>query len=355
MLTITPKELTRALALCKQVTERRVTIPVLAMIRLTGEGSALKVQATDLDNYLTVDAECGCTEPLDVLLRPDVLAHFARHAQGLITIKREGDNVKLTSGDISAEFFDVIPVEDWPEMRQPDGATATIPEVDFVELLRHTRPFISTEETRYYLNGVYLHAPEGKLIGAATDGHRIAEYSTGVNWFDRSHILPTKAAKIIALASKKGNGALDVTTDNDVNRCSLRFVAQGWTLTCKTIDGTFPDYSRVFPKFEAQKIVVTVAQAAAMALSGKRSPWGSMAVKIKPDDGVMRSDSQPHGYTMTAPCAGTGAAFGLNLSYLKDVLRRHEVVRFEGDGAGNPFWMRTDNAKLRMVIMPMRV
>ena len=351
MLTITPKELTRALALCKQVTERRVTAPVLAMIRLTGGGSTLKVQATDLDNYLTVEAECECAEPLDVLLRPDVLAHFARHAQALITIKREGDNVKLTSGDISAEFFDVIPVDDWPEMRQPDGTTATISEADFVELLRHTRPFISTKETCYYLNGVYLHAPEGNLIGVATDGHRIAEYSTGADWFARSHILPTKAAKIIAIASKKGNGALEVTTDNDVNRCSLRFVAQGWTLTCKTIDGTFPDYSRVLPKFEAPTIVVNVAQAAAMALSG----GDARAAQIDPTEGKITTGARYAGHTMTAPCTGTGAAFGLNLSYLKDVLRRHEVVRFEGDGAKSPFWMRTDNAKLRMVIMPMRV
>ena len=351
MLTITPKEVTRALTLCKQVTERRNTIPVLAMIRLTGKGSALKVQATDLDNYLTVEAECDCTEQLDVLLRPDVLAHFARHAQGLITIKREGDNVKLTSGDISAEFFDVITVDDWPEMRQPDGATATISEADFVELLRHTRTFISTEETRYYLNGVYLHAPEGKLIGASTDGRRIAESCTGSDWFDRSHILPTKAAKIIAIASKKGNGALEVMTDNDVNRCAMRFVAQGWKLTCKTIDGTFPDYSRVFPKFEAPTIVVTIAQAAAMALSR----GGDRAARIDPTEGKITTVGRFDGHIMTAPCTGRGGAFALNLSHLQDVLRRHEVVRLEGDGDQSPFWMRTDNAKLRMVIMPMRV
>jgi DNA polymerase III subunit beta len=353
MITITAKELTRALALCKMVTKRRNTIPVLGMVRLTASGNTLEVSATDLDNYMTVRAECECTEPLDVLLAPRVLIHFARHAQGLITIQRDGEKVKFTSGGISAEFAKLIPVEDWPVMREPSGATVTIGEAEFTELLHHTRPFISTEETRYYLNGVYLHAPEGKLTAAATDGHRIVEYSAGVPWFNKGHILPRKAAQVIAIAAKKGNGALEVTTDNDVNRCVLRFVAQDWTLTCKTIDGTFPDYSRVFPQWDAPKIVANVAKAAAMALT--RQSWEGRAVKIMPDSGAMQTDSLSDCFTIAAPCSGHGGAFGLNLAYLQDVMRRHDTIRLEGVSAGDPFWIRTDNPKLRMVIMPMRV
>lgn len=124
MITITPKELTRALALCKLVTERRRKTPVLSMIRLTSQEDRLNIQATDLDNYLTVQAESSVTKDIDILLRPDVLAHFAKHATAPIEIRREGDTVKLTSGDLSAEFFDLIPTEDWPMMRADAALTA---------------------------------------------------------------------------------------------------------------------------------------------------------------------------------------------------------------------------------------
>src|SRR5688572_24752605 len=181
-LLIEKSALLKALQHVTSVVERRNTIPILANVSLRAEGGALHFKATDLDIEVTETAPAeivaagSITAPAHTL--HDIVRKLPDGAQ--IEMSRQGDDgrIALTAGP-SRFLLACLPADDFPDLGLSGMSHHfEIPAHDLKALIEKTRFAISTEETRYYLNGIYLHAietPEGwRLRAVATDGHRLA-------------------------------------------------------------------------------------------------------------------------------------------------------------------------------------
>lgn len=360
-LTVDANELRNAVAFVRQAVERRNTIPVIGMLRLmtvpAGDGIALHLTGTDLDIQLETTIPADLTGPdLSTTIAPTLLLQMIRWHDGPVHMVMGEDRIlRLTVGDMKSAIREVCPATDFPEgiVGHDWKHVDQIPQAQLHKLLTAVAPCISTEETRYYLNGIYLHTCEGKLRGVATDGHRLAVYDIDAAWPSRfKAIMPRKSVGILALKMAKSNEAVTVSAihgkDDYIPR--LRIEADGWTMMTKIIDGTFPDYTRVIPP-ENKTIQATISYAAI-----RRFPFIERVtgITIHPDAKVM-SVTSPDGNTVEMPVTGQGGPFGFNLYYLLDFAKRTTALRIEGENDRAPFRILTDDPNLLQVLMPMRM
>ena len=359
-LTVDANELRNAVAFVRQAVERWNTIPVIGMLRLmtvpAGDGHALHLTGTDLDIQLETTIPADLTGPdLSTTIAPTLLLQMIRWHDGPVHMVMGEDRIlRLTVGDMKSAIREVCPATDFPEgiVGHDWKAVDQIPQAQLHKLLTAVAHCISTEETRYYLNGIYLHTCEGKLRGVATDGHRMAVYDTDTAWPSRfKAILHHKSVAILARKMARSNEVVTVSATvekDDIRR--LRIEADGWTMMTKIIDGTFPDYTRVIPPKD-DTIQTTISYAAI-----RRFPVFEhrMGVTIHPDAKVM-SVTSPDGNTVEMPVTGQGGPFGFNLYYLLDLAKRTTALRIEGKDASAPFRILTDDPNLLQVLMPRRM
>ena len=264
-----------------------------------------------------------------------------------------------------------LPRDDFPVIVEGDLPTSfEIPARTFAELIDRTRFAISTEETRYYLNGIFLHvSDEGRpvLKAAATDGHRLARYTIdqpeGADGMP-DVIVPRKA---VAELRKLLEESLDGNVLVDLSASKVRFTLGGEggvVLTSKLIDGTFPDYSRVIPTgndkllrldpksfYEGVDRVATIATEKTRAVKmGLERDKVTLSV-TSPDNGTA-AEEVPADYT------AEGFEIGFNANYLKDILSQidSDTVELHLADAGAPTLIRKDDKSPALyVLMPMRV
>lgn len=390
--------LKKALAFARQAIERRNTISVLRMVRFDfGQDDAARVtlRGTDLDIAvsMTIDAD-HVSEWFSLLLQPAPLADFLQHVgpDAMVRFSVMGDKVRVTAEDCGLTMTPLDDLLAWPwfgEVLTRNECVSHSAQIDpdvLRRALTSTIPAISTEETRYYLNGIFLHKnqldPEQGFSLCAADGHRLALVNTGLPADLPDAILPRKSAKILNRAlAKTGNGApLDVFSGQVIQGRKARvldeagnvtqeeelqlsaplmtFTGPNWTIATKTIDGTYPDYTRVIPKHDEEHpvtISVTVTAKDLLRLPSFGPAFGpARAVKIDPAAGTMSVDDMD-GNTAFVPCQGRGETFGMNRIYLKEFIVPYGSARLESTSYGDPFRVLTDDPNLVQVIMPMRV
>ena len=245
--------LLKALSPIQSVVERRGTIPILANVRLEADKGQLRLTATDMDiaivEKVTADvAEKGATT---------VPAHMFYE---IVRKLPDGSNIQLVEADkgkliISAGqsrfSLSSLPIDDFPVMAEGDlPHSFTITPAECKALLEKTRFAISTEETRYYLNGVYLHAANNQgaavLRAVATDGHRLARMEVGLPEGAENIpgvIIPRKTINELYKLVEGGGEKVEIS----LSESKIRFSVGHAVLVSKLIDGTFPDYERVIP------------------------------------------------------------------------------------------------------------
>lgn len=357
-------DLKRALAFAMQSVERRNTIPVLGTVRITASADGIEVRGTDLDIECAATAEViSATGPIDITMPPRLLADLLRWAEGEVTISRENDLITIRVDDVEATVRELCPVGDWPAMIGTVGTAIEISEARLQKALTATIACISTEETRYYLNGVFLHDKDG-LRAVATDGYRMAVYDTGETWPFQGMIVPRKTVAILHRAMKAGsnrtvevkaapdpkNSDATLAPKHSANRIEVK--GDGWTILSKTIDATFPDYTRVIPQ-PSQNITAVLIDAALRRFP--KSDERSRAVKIDPTTGRM-SWKNYDGIEVSMPVQATGdREIGFNMGYLIAFASRAGTIRLETQGPGDPARVLTDDPALLQVLMPMRV
>lgn len=255
-LSVAVADIRAALAAASRVVERRNTIPILSHVRLAAEGDRLTITATDLDLELrtAIPAEIG--QPGATAL-PGALLHDIVKKLGKsdrLTIAPDGALYRLSSGR-SKWHLNALSESDFPDLTAGEFPTRfSLPTASVKEIADRLSFAISSEETRYYLNGVYLHAPviagEPKLRAVATDGHRLSRLT-----LDQPEgagampgiIIPRKmVAELAKLAEAHGKGG-GGTAEVEVSETKIRFAFGDTILTSKLIDGTFPAYDRVVP------------------------------------------------------------------------------------------------------------
>ena len=321
------KDLARAVTAALMVVEKRNTIAVLGTIRLrVAEGMAV-VLATDLD--IDVSVTIPAEGEGDKLMPPKVLAHVLKHGGPVVSITSDGDGSIVQSGDLTIRLRSHIEPEDWPDRKPFKGVRATMGQMgDLQRALRAALVSVSTEETRYYLNGVLFEQSDGgKLHLVSTDGHRMTMATVpACAWATTDkHIVPTKAVQIITrLFNPISNFTIEV--DADGNPWML-VTAGNIALRFKSIDGTYPNYQRVIPVIPdppAVRFSVSGDALAKLYLDGESNP----AVSCDPAAGTMTIGKSCDVQTVL-PLVGTGPEgkpIGFNLKYLRAFCPPGEAV-----------------------------
>ncbi|MBH1943727.1 DNA polymerase III subunit beta [Erythrobacter sp. YJ-T3-07] len=372
--TIERATLLRCLSHVQSVVERRNTIPILSNVLIDADaGGGVKVMATDLDLQVVETMTAASVEGAGAItVSAHLLFDIARKLPDGSQVSLEtADNRMVVKAGRSRFQLPTLPRDDFPVIVEGELPTSfELPARELAELIDRTRFAISTEETRYYLNGIFLHVSDEArpvLKAAATDGHRLARYT-----LDRPEgaegmpdvIVPRKA---VGELRKLLEEALDSNVQIDLSASKIRFALGGEggvVLTSKLIDGTFPDYSRVIPtgndkllRLDPKAFFQGVDRVATIATEKTR------AVKMGLDeDKVTLSVTSPDNGTaaeeIAAEYKSEGFEIGFNANYLKDILGQidSDTVELHLADAGAPTLIRRDeNSPALYVLMPMRV
>jgi DNA polymerase-3 subunit beta len=363
--------LLKAVAQAQSVVERRNTIPILANVLIEAEGDRVKFRATDLDIEIVDKApaqveRAGATTVSAVLLH-EIVRKLPDGA--LVSISEDSASRRLTVQAGRSNFnLATLPREDFPVMASSEYASNfSAPAPVLRRLFDKSKFAISTEETRYYLNGVYMHVSEadgGKVLRCvATDGHRLARIDAE---------LPEGAGDMPGvIVPRKTVGELRKLLDDDdmkvavsVSETKVRFATPDITLTSKVIDGTFPDYTRVIPQGNTKRLEVDAAEfAQAVDRVATVSSERSRAVKLALDEdrlvlSVNAPDSGVAEEELAVAYGDERLEIGFNAKYLLEIASQvdRENAVFFFNSSGDPTLMREGNDTTAVyVVMPMRV
>lgn len=363
--------LLRAVSQAQSVVERRNTIPILANVLIEAEGDTVSFRATDLDIEVVDRANAmveraGATTVSAVTLH-EIVRKLADGA--LVTLADDPTNGRLTVQAGRSTFqLATLPKEDFPVMSTTEyGANFSCAAPVLRRLFDKSKFAISTEETRYYLNGVFFHIAESEggpvLRAVATDGHRLARIDAD---------LPNGAQGMPGvIVPRKTVGELRKLLDDDeariavsVSETKIRFATPEITLTSKVIDGTFPDYARVIPLNNTRRMEVDAADfAKAVDRVATVSSERSRAVKMALDEdrlvlSVNAPDAGNAEEELAVAYGDERLEIGFNAKYLLEIASQvdRENAVFMFSGPGEPTLMREGNDTSAIyVVMPMRV
>ncbi|MBC7163652.1 MAG: DNA polymerase III subunit beta [Roseovarius sp.] len=363
--------LLKAVAQAQSVVERRNTIPILANVLIEAEGERVQFRATDLDIEIVDKApaqveRAGATTVSAVLLH-EIVRKLPDGA--LVSIAEDSASGRLTVQAGRSKFsLATLPKEDFPVMASSEYASNfAVPAPVLRRLFDKSKFAISTEETRYYLNGVYLHVAEadgGRVLRCvATDGHRLARIDAE---------LPEGAADMPGvIVPRKTVGEVRKLLDDDdmtiavsVSETKIRFATPAITLTSKVIDGTFPDYTRVIPQGNTRRLEVDAAEfAQAVDRVATVSSERTRAVKLALDEdrlvlSVNAPDSGAAEEELAVAYGDERLEIGFNAKYLLEIASQvdRENAVFLFNAPGDPALVREGNDTTAVyVVMPMRV
>lgn len=409
--TIERATLLRGLSHVQSVVERRNTIPILSNVLIEAQASgALRLMATDLDLQIdetipaAVDQPGAITVPAHTLF--DIVRKLPEGAQ--VALSAADGRIIVNAG--RAKFtLATLPRDDFPMIAEGELPTVfELPAETLKQIIDKTRFAISTEETRYYLNGIHFHMIDAWTLRAvATDGHRMfwadikipgAEIARDGVFARRGIIVPrdiicrivTKFAKCdevaftvgrqqVANAPARAEGTAPMQQGMPRAAFAAKVGEMAVTYSGKTIDGTFPDYRRVIPASASWHMTVPVgplrrAAHACVAAGSGRAPGVTLARRGKTlecsvsADWAVRSTDRERVRIAVPITASAGlpdnSEVGVNGNYLLACLANctGETVTMGSEWTGErdpsfcPIRMSDDgNADFGMVLMPMRV
>jgi DNA polymerase-3 subunit beta len=364
--TIERATLLKSLGHVQSVVERRNTIPILSNVLIEArDDNSIRLMATDLDLQVdesvpaTVSQAGATTVPAHTLF--DIVRKLPEGSQVELDV---ADGKMHLSAGRSRFHLSTLPRDDFPVISEGELPTSfELPAATLRQMIDKTRFAISSEETRYYLMGIFLHVADDQLRAAATDGHRLARVvipkPDGADGMP-DVIIPRKCVQELRKLLDEVEGTVEVS----LSGTKVRFGLGSAVLTSKLIDGTFPDYNRVIPtandkllKLDPKTFSAGVDRVSTIASEKTR------AVKMSVDrDKVTLSVTSPESGTATeelpADYGSDGLEIGFNARYLLDILGEIEGDTVEvhlADAAAPTLLRENDNSNALYVLMPMRV
>jgi DNA polymerase-3 subunit beta len=364
--TIERATLLKSLGHVQSVVERRNTIPILSnvLIEARDDGS-LRLMATDLDLQVDESVAAQVSQAGATTVPAHTFFEIVRKLP-------EGSQVELSAADGKMQVIagrsrfnlSTLPRDDFPVIAEGELPTRfELPAATLRQIIDKTRFAISSEETRYYLMGIFLHVADDKLKAAATDGHRLARITLprpeGAEGMP-DIIIPKKCVQELRKLLDEVEGTAEVS----LSPTKVRFGLGSAVLTSKLIDGTFPDYNRVIPtgndkllKLDPKSFAAGVDRVATIASEKTR------AVKMSVDrDKITLSVTSPESGTATEEIAADYGSdnleIGFNARYLLDILGQIEGDTVEvhlADAAAPTLLRENDGSPALYVLMPMRV
>lgn len=369
-LSIDRAALLRSLGHMQSVVERRNTIPILSNVLMRAEDGVLSMSSTDMDLEINesvaanVSTSGATTAPAHTL--HDIVRKFPDGSEVEISLNAEGTQMTVSAG--RSQFkLSCLPVADFPEIAIGDlPHNFSLPASDLRALIDRTKFAMSTEETRYYLNGIYVHEADNEgvkvLRAVSTDGHRLARFEMPLPEGASDMpgvIIPRKTIGEIRKLIEEAADLIQISLSENKVRFSFDHVV----MTSKLIDGTFPDYQRVIPQGN-DKIVEVDPKIFSKAIDrvSTISDGKSRALKIALNGKQM---------TLSASSAESGSAteemeiygdavmeIGFNAKYLLDI-----TSQIEGEGcrltladSGSPTIIQDNSDPSALyVLMPLRV
>lgn len=370
--------LKKAVKLCRHVITRKHTIPILGFLRLKAEADgSIWAAGTNLDTEvkaaLSGSGSGDCTLPARTL--GEFLAGAGLTTDDEVTIRTDGERIAIRAGGMTLRLAP-LPVEDWPAMKMPtkQGSRVTFPEGTLPWLLNYVRPAISTEEARYYLNGIFLTGGAEGIRAVATDGHRLAARLLRLDASapEFAEIVPRTMLAVLLDAAGPGEVDAEIWAHKPKEEGvppimpRARFSGADWAISTKLIDGTFPDWKRILPTEEAPRLTLDGKQARRFVRASKAiaQQCGFRAVKIeKPKGGaacLSANDPSEGAVAMDVTAAATIGfpdAVGFNRLYLQDALDAagsgNDLTICMADN-GSPMRIVPPNDTDIFVVMPMR-
>ncbi len=365
--------LIKALAHIQSVAEKRNTIPILANTRLEVSRGKLTLTATDMEIAVVEEIEASAsrdgatTAPAATLY--DIVRKLPDGAEVELDLNPETQKLRLRAGKFETTLV-TLPVEDFPSMTAGQLPHRFIlAALTLRALIDRTRFAISTEETRYYLNGIYVHATQGTdgpvLRAVATDGHRLARVEEPVPDGAAGMpgvIIPRKTVAELRKLIDEQDGEIEI----GLSDTRIQFRAGAVMLTSKLIDGTFPEYERVIPQGNDKVLRVgkkdfsdAVARVAAISSERSRPIKMSLAADlltlsaVSPEQGFASEELDSDYVTYAA----TPLEIGFQARYLNDITDQigGEVEFFFSDGSAPTLVRDAADPSALYVLMPMRV
>ncbi|MDJ0930905.1 DNA polymerase III subunit beta [Breoghania sp.] len=369
--TLERTDILKSLTHVHRVVERRNTIPILSNVLIRADGGELRLKATDLDLEICetvpalVEAPGATTVPAHMLY--DIVRKLPEGSQVVMETSSDQATLEVRAGR-SRFALQMLPESDFPDLTAGDFSHFfEIAAADFRRLIDRTQFAISTEETRYYLNGIYFHCvetPEGNRFRAvATDGHRLAQAEI---------VAPVGAVGMPGIiVPRKTVGEIQKLLDEpeanvaiELSETKIRLTTGPVILTSKLIDGTFPDYGRVIPQGNDKELQVErdEFEKAVDRVSTISSERGR-AVKLAMSEGRMvltvnNPDSGSATEELVVDYNSEPIEIGFNSRYLLDIAGQltSETAIFHLADPGSPTLVQNSGADDTLyVLMPMRV
>lgn len=361
-------ELVEALKFVGGVVERRNTIPIAAHVLVECDGSRLSLRATDFEMQALASVEAAGGKDAFTADAAKLLAAVGSLAAERVALAVADGRLVVTGGR-ARRTLATLPAPDFPKFEAAGEGARRIemPASRLARTLASVRWAVSTEATRYYLNGICLRSADGGLDAVATDGHRLARLRVaeidGVEELDV--IVPTKAVDQLLRLLDASDAAVALTIDSD----KIDLAVGERRLVARLIEGRFPDYVRVIPVGNADLLTVTAGEmgraagavAAVIDAEGDKIKFKGLrltlgeAVEIEGGDRGSAQAMEP----VDAQFAGEAGAVGLNAQYLRDMMRAFDseaVVEMAFAGPKAPVLVTSAAAPdLTAVLMPMNV
>jgi len=369
-ITIERSELIKSLGHVQSVVERRNTIPILSNVKIEAAEGRLTLNATDMDLDMVDSVGANVETPGAITVSAHTLYDIVRKLPegSQVELNASGDGQMQLSAGRSRFTLSCLPTDEFPVLsggELPHNFNVTAAELR--SLIDRTKFAISTEETRYYLNGIYLHKADRDgvdvLRAVATDGHRLASVEAPLPTGSENMpgvIVPRKAVTELRKLIDESGDEVAIS----MSESKIRFSFDNAVLTSKLIDGTFPDYQRVIPSGNDKDMEVNCklfsdAVDRVSAISSEKS----RAIKLVLSSGLLAlsASSPEHGSAeeeIEVTYEGDSVEIGFNSAYLLDITRQIEgdtALVSLADGNSPTILREMDDASALYVIMPMRV
>ena len=351
------------------VVEKKNTLPILANVLIEAFEDKIQISATDLDIIITEKITAEIIKQGSTTTTAQVLYDLVRKlpSGSSIHLNLQSDKrLKLTSG--KSDFnLTCLPASEFPILE--DSIESDYVEVKakhLLKLLIKTKFSISNDETRHYLNGIYLHKTEDenpKLVAVATDGHRLSKTQISLDSDKNFHsiILPKKTIfEIINIISEETDMLVKILSV----RSKVKFVINDIILISKVIDGKFPDYERVIPSDSRKDVKANVKDfMSAVDRIKSLSVDRKGVIKINIEKNKMRffvndSSSGEGIEEISSFYDGENLEIGFNSGYLMDIAGNieDENIILKPKDATSPIIIKDQkDLDTTYVVMPMRV
>jgi DNA polymerase-3 subunit beta len=367
-LTIDKSKLLKALGHVQSVVERRNTIAILSNVKIEAYNGEISLTATDMDIAISEKIVADIAQEGALTVSAHTLYEIIRKLPdgSQVSIKGDADetgHIEITSGSCNFSLASIA-VADFPVMSRGDMPYEfSLTAAELTALIDKPRFAISTEETRYYLNGIYIHSRENMLSAVATDGHRLAKIEIEAPEGAKAIpgvIIPRKTVIELKKLLDEAEDDIEVSL-SDTKIC---FICGKAILLSKLIDGTFPDYNKVIPQSNDKSLVIdsntlSVAVDRVSTISSDKTKAvkfvvssGNLTLSATNDDNGTANEDLPVSYNSDE------VEIGFNSRYILDMLgaiEGDEVEFIFADGSAPVLVKDSADSTSLYVIMPMRI